>query len=54
VNAAWIVLGIGGVAVAMLILTTSWRRRDRGRDLGSVSHQWMAEQRIEHGHDSRR
>jgi hypothetical protein len=53
VNAAWIVLGIG-VAVAMLILTTSWRRRDHERDLGSVSHQWMAEQRMGQRHDSQR
>jgi hypothetical protein len=53
VNAAWIVLGIG-VAVAVLTLTTSWRRRDQELDLGSVSHQWIAEQRMGQGHDSRR
>jgi hypothetical protein len=54
VNAAWIVLGIGGVAVAMLMLTTPWRRRDQQLDLGSVSQQWMAEQRMEQGQDSQR
>jgi hypothetical protein len=50
VNAAWIVLGIG-VAVAVLMLTTSWRRRDQALDLGSVSHQWIAEQRMGQGHE---
>jgi hypothetical protein len=50
VNAAWILMGIG-VAVAMLMLTTSWRRRDQQVDLGSVSHQWMAEQRMGQGHE---
>jgi hypothetical protein len=50
VNTAWIVIGIG-VAVAMLVLTTSWRRRDQEVDLGSVSHQWMAEQRMGQGHE---
>jgi hypothetical protein len=53
VNAAWIVLGIG-VAVAVLMLTTSWRRRDQSLDLGSVSHQWIAEQRMGPGRDSQR
>jgi len=52
VNAA-IVIGIG-VAVAMVMLTTSLRRRDQALDLGSVSHQWIAEQRMGEGHDSRR
>jgi hypothetical protein len=50
VNTAWIVIGIG-VAVAMLVLTTSWRRRDQEVDLGTVSHQWMAEQRMGQGHE---
>jgi hypothetical protein len=48
-----IVLGIG-VAVAVLMLTTSWRRRDQERDLGRVSHQWIAEQRMGQKHDSQR
>ena len=52
-NVAWIVLGIG-VAVAVLMITTSWRRRDQQRDLGSVSHQWIAEQRMGQGHDPQR
>src|SRR5919108_2992466 len=45
VNAAWIVLALA-FAVAVLMLTTSWRRRDQQVDLGSVSHQWIAEQRM--------
>jgi hypothetical protein len=53
VNAVWIVLGIG-VAVAVLMLTTSWRRRDQEVDLGSVSHQWIAEQRMGQAHDPQR
>jgi hypothetical protein len=54
VNAAWIVLAVGAAAVAMLMFTTSWRRRDQEVDLGSVSHQWIAEQRLGQGHDSQR
>jgi hypothetical protein len=50
VNVGWIVLGMG-IAVAVFMLATSWFRRDLGGDLGSVSHQWLAEQRMgqEHG-----
>jgi hypothetical protein len=54
VNAAWIVLGIVGVAVAMLMLAAAWRRRGQETDLGSVSHQWIAEHRMGQGHDSQR
>jgi hypothetical protein len=53
VNAVWIVLIIGA-AVATLVLTTLWRRRDQKADLGSVSHQWIAERRTGQGHDSQR
>jgi hypothetical protein len=49
VNTAWIVMGIG-VAVAMLVLTTSSRRHDREGDLGSVSHHWI-EERMGQGHE---
>jgi hypothetical protein len=38
----------------MLMLTTSWRRRDQGLDLGNVSHHWIAERRMGQGHDSQR
>jgi hypothetical protein len=53
VNAAWIVLALA-VAVAVLMLSTSWRRRDQQVDLGSVSHQWIAEQRMGQAHDPQR
>jgi hypothetical protein len=49
----WIVLGMG-IAVAGLVLATSWLRRDHEGNLGSVSHQWIAEQRMGQGHDSQR
>jgi hypothetical protein len=45
-----IVIGIGA-AIAVLMFATSWRRRDQEVDLGSVSHQWMAEQRMGQGHE---
>jgi hypothetical protein len=53
VNASWIVLGLG-LAVVVLILATSWLRRHRDVDLGSVSHTWIAEQRMGQGHDPQR
>ena len=53
-NAGWIVLGIG-VAVAIVMLATSWLRRYQDDlDLGTVSHQWIAEQRPGQGHDQQR
>jgi hypothetical protein len=53
VSAVWVVLAVG-LVVAILVLTKSWRRRDQEVDLGSVSDQWMAEQRTGQGHDSQR
>ncbi len=38
-----VVLGVAGAVGALL---TSWRRRDEHADLGSVSSQWVAEQRL--------
>ncbi|MBI4885903.1 MAG: hypothetical protein HY824_02315 [Acidobacteria bacterium] len=52
-NAGWIVLGVG-VVVAMVVLAASWLRRDHSFDLGTVSHQWIAEQRFGQGHDLQR
>jgi hypothetical protein len=43
-NLGWIVLGIG-IAVALLAVALSRRRRDQDPDLGSVSSNWIAEQR---------
>ena len=51
-NASWIALGIG-LAVAMVMLATSWRRRYQDFDLGTVSDQWIAEHRLGQGHDRR-
>ena len=53
-NVGWIVLGIG-VAVALVMLAMSWfRRNQEDFDLGTVSHQWIAEQRPGQGHDQQR
>lgn len=50
VNTGWIVLGMG-VTVTVLALATSWFRRGHEADLGSVSHHWIAEQRLSQGQD---
>ena len=44
-NAGWIALGIG-IAVAVAALAKAWVRRYQGVDLGTVSDQWMAQQRL--------
>ena len=49
-TAGWIVVGMG-VAVTALALATSWFRRGHEADLGSVSHHWIAEQRLSQGQD---
>jgi hypothetical protein len=43
-NVAWLVGGIAlvGVVIALIV---SWYERDRPTDLGTVSQQWVAEQR---------
>ena len=43
-NAGSIVLGMA-TAVACLVLVRTWLRRGEDVDLGSVSHQWIAEHR---------
>jgi hypothetical protein len=45
VNPNWIVLA-AGIAGAVVMLATSRWRREQVVDLGSVSHHWMAEQRL--------
>jgi hypothetical protein len=41
----WIVLAV--VVVAVIARTIGWSRGDTARsDLGSVSHQWVAEHRL--------
>jgi hypothetical protein len=53
VNAGWILLALG-IAGAVVMLAASWVRRDRSPDLGSVSHQWIAEQRLGQSQNSQR
>jgi hypothetical protein len=52
-NTVWVVVGLG-IAGAVIALVTSWRRGDHLSDLGTVSHQWIAEHRLGSGQDSRR
>ena len=53
VNAGWILLAIGTVG-AVVWLATSWARRDHYADLGTVSHHWIAEQRLGRGQNPQR
>ena len=52
-NSSLVMLGMG-IAIGVLLLVMSWRRRHQVADLGTVSHQWIAEQRLGHGHDVQR
>jgi hypothetical protein len=52
VTAFWIVVGVG-VAVLAIALVASWRRRGEP-DLGVVSSQWIAEQRLAQGPNRQR
>ena len=52
-NPVWIVVGLG-LAIVVIARVTSWRRGGQPADLGSVSHQWIAEHRLGSGQDSRR
>jgi len=40
--------------VAIVLFATAWFRRYQDFDLGTVSNQWIAEQRLGQGHDSQR
>jgi hypothetical protein len=56
VNTLWIVVALLVVA-AVAALAPIWLRRDQRSDradLGTVSHQWIAEQRLGHGSDRHR
>jgi hypothetical protein len=53
VNPSWIVLGVF-IAGAIVMVATLRLRRRQVVDLGTVSHQWMTEQRFGQGHDSQR
>jgi len=40
----WIIAGLGGVVVLWALLS-AWRRRRGEGDMGTLSDQWIAEQR---------
>jgi hypothetical protein len=48
VNAGWTLLAVG-IGGAVVMLVRAWVRRDRYPDHGTVSHQWIAEQRLGQG-----
>jgi hypothetical protein len=49
----WIVVGLGIIA-AIIAVISAWQRRGGQRtDLGTVSHQWIMENRMGPGQDSR-
>jgi len=52
-NGAWVAVA-AGVAVVIVLLVVSWLRRVQDFDRGTVSHQWIAEQRFGQGHDPQR
>jgi hypothetical protein len=49
----WIIAGLGGAAVVWALLS-SWRRRRHDGDMGTLSDQWMAEQRLRKDSDPNR
>jgi hypothetical protein len=51
-NSVWFVVALG-VAGAIVGLVVKWIRGDRRADLGAVSHQWIAEHRLDQGYDPR-
>jgi hypothetical protein len=53
VSAGWLLLAIG-IAAAAVALAMAWPRRDRHRDLGTVSDHWISEQRFGHREQSQR
>jgi hypothetical protein len=49
----WIVAGLAVVAVCVALIS-AWLRRGQRTDLGTVSHQWIMENRLGPGQDPRR
>jgi hypothetical protein len=54
VTALGITTLLGGGAVIVLFLLTSWRHRVDLTELGTMSQQWRIEQRANERHDSHR
>jgi hypothetical protein len=52
-NTVWAAIALA-IAVGVIARLTSWRRGGQPADLGTVSHQWIAEHRLGSGPDSRR
>ncbi len=48
-NVVWMVVGLGVVGVVLALLR--WRGSGREADLGSVSQQWVAENRMSQQHE---
>jgi hypothetical protein len=42
------------LTIVLIVMGVSWFRRHETADLGTVSHQWIAEQKFGPGGDSRR
>ena len=52
VTAVWILVGLAGVGAIAQLVTWSFGR-GRTPDLGSVSHQWIAEHRLSQSQERR-
>lgn len=50
VNIGWVV--VVALAGVIVVIAATWLRRHKDLDLGSVSLQWIAEQRLGQGHDA--
>ena len=49
-----LIVAVAGIAAVVAFLAKSRLWRGQVRDLGTVSNQWVAEQRLGHSHDPRR
>jgi hypothetical protein len=51
-NTVWVIVGLGVCGAVVAIVR--WSGRGRPTDLGFVSQQWVAENRLSQQHDPRR
>jgi hypothetical protein len=51
-NTVWVIVGSG--VVAAVVAAVRWYGRGRPTELGFVSQQWVAENRLSQQHDPRR